>query len=106
MFTQKVLQELLRHHSLGQEDCVATILFQLLNELSEQLDRIELLLEKRQRIEAKQMKDIRLAMLSKLTGQLKHLEETHMGSITDLTAEVKALKQTLESTRSKFIGFE
>jgi hypothetical protein len=106
MFTQKVLQELLRHYSLGQEDCVSTILFQLLNELSEQLDRIELLLEKRQRIEAKQMKDIRLAMLSKLTGQLKHLEETHMGSITDLTAEVKALKQTLESTRSKFIGFE
>jgi hypothetical protein len=106
MFTQKVLQELLRHYSLGQEDCVSTILFQLLNELSEQLDRIELLLEKRQRIEAKQMKDIRRAMLSKLTGQLKHLEETHMGSITDLTAEVKALKQTLESTRSKFIGFE
>jgi hypothetical protein len=106
MFTQKVLQELLRHYSLGQEDCVSTILFQLFNQLSERLDRIEALLEKRQRIEAKQMKDVRRAMLSKVEGQLKHLEETHANTITDLTAEVKAVKQTLESTRSKFIGFE
>jgi hypothetical protein len=106
MFTQKVLQELLRHHSLGQEDCVSTILFQLFNQLTERLDRIEELLEKRQRIEAKQMKDVRRAMLSKVEGQLRHLEETHMTTITDLTAEVKAVKQTLESTRSKFIGFE
>jgi hypothetical protein len=45
-------------------------------------------------------------MLAKVERQLKHLERVHIGTITDLTAEVKVVKQTLENTKSKFIGFE
>jgi hypothetical protein len=106
MLTQKVLQSLLLHHSLGHDDCPALALFQLLNEVVERLEHIEALLENRQQAELRQMKNVRQAMLSKVERQLKHLEQVHVGTITDLTAEVKAVKQTLENTKSKFIGFE
>jgi ElaB/YqjD/DUF883 family membrane-anchored ribosome-binding protein len=100
------MQELLFHYSLGQQSYSSTALFHLLNDLSERLDRIEALLEKRQRSDSHQLKEVKRAMLSKLESQLNHLEKTHQSTITDLTAEVKAVKQTLEDTKSKFIGFQ
>ena len=106
MLTQKTIQELLLHYSLGQQSSPSVIVLHSLNELSERLDRIEALLEKRQRSEAHQLKEVKKAMLTKVAGQLSHLEKTHLATITDLTAEVKAVKQTLESAKSKFIGFQ
>ena len=106
MLTQKLLEELLFHHSLGQQSCPSAVLFHSLNELSERLARIEALLEKRQRTEKHQLKEVKRAMLSKVENHLNHLEKTHQATITDLTAEVKAVKQTLENAKSKFIGFQ
>jgi hypothetical protein len=100
------MQELLFHYSLGQQSCSLAILFHSLNELSERLDRIEVLLEKRQRSDRHQLKEVKQAMLSKVESQLNHLEKTHQATITDLTAEVKAVKQTLENAKSKFVGFQ
>lgn len=45
-------------------------------------------------------------MLNKVEKQLRHIEETHAKTFTEVTAELKAVKQTLESTKSKFIGFQ
>jgi hypothetical protein len=81
-------------------------LLQVLNQLVERLDNIEALLEKRQHTETHQIREVKRAMLARVTGQLNHLEKTHLTTITDLTAEVKAVKQTLENAKSKFIGFE
>ena len=106
MLTHKTMQELLFHYSLGQQSCSSAILFYSLNELSERLDRIEALLEKRHRSDSHQLKEVKRAMLSKVESQLNHLEKTHQTTITDLTAEVKAVKQTLENAKSKFIGFQ
>jgi len=106
MLTHKTMQELLFHYSLGQHSCSSAILFHSLNELSERLDRIEVLLEKRQRSDRHQLKEVKQAMLSKVESQLNHLEKTHQATITDLTAEVKAVKQTLENAKSKFVGFQ
>jgi hypothetical protein len=106
MLTQKIIQELLLHYSLGQQGSLSVILLQSLNDLNERLDRMEALLEKRQQTEAHQFKEVKRAMLTKVAGQLNHLEKTHLATITDLTAEVKAVRQSLESTKSKFIGFE
>ena len=106
MLTQKVLQSLLLHHSLGHDDCSTVALFQLLSDIAEHLEHIEVLLEHRKETDIKQMKNVRQAMLTKVERQLKHLEETHMSTISNLTAEVKAVKETLENTKSKFIGFE
>ncbi len=106
MLTQKVLQSLLLHHSLGHDDCSTVVLFQLLSDIAEHLEHIESLLEHRKQTETRQMKNVRQAMLSKVERQLKHLEDTHMSTINNLTAEVKAVKEILENTKSKFIGFE
>jgi esterase/lipase len=106
MLTQKVLQSLLLHHSLGHDDCSTVVLFQLLSDIAEHLEHIESLLEHRKQTETRQMKNVRQAMLSKVERQLKHLEDTHMSTINNLTAEVKAVKETLENAKSKFIGFE
>jgi esterase/lipase len=106
MLTQKVLQSLLLHHSLGHDNCSTVVLFQLLSDIPEHLENIESLLEHRKETETRQMKNVRQAMLSKVERQLKHLEETHMSTINNLTAEVKAVKKTLENAKSKFIGFE
>jgi hypothetical protein len=106
MFTQKTLQDLILHHSLEHQSCSVVVLLQVLNQVTERLDNIEALLEKRQKIETHQMKDVKRAMLSKIEAQLSHLEKTHFSTINDLTAEVKAVKQTLENAKSKFIGFE
>jgi hypothetical protein len=100
------MQELLFHYSLGQQSCSVAILFHSLNELSKRLDRIEALLEKRQRSDRHQLKEVKQAMLSKVENQLNHLEKTHQTTIADLTAEVKAVKQTLENAKSKFLGFQ
>jgi hypothetical protein len=106
MLTQKVLQSLLLHYSLGHDDCSTVALFQLLSDIAEHLENIEALLEHRKETDARQIKNVRQAMLSKVEPQLKHLEETHMSTINNLTAEVKAVKETLENSKSKFIGFE
>ena len=106
MFTQKTLQDLILHHSLEHQGCSVDVLLQALNQLTERLDNIEALLEKRQKAEAYQMKEVKRAMLSKIAGQLSHLEKTHFNTINDLTAEVKAVKQALENAKLKFIGFE
>jgi len=106
MFTQKTLQDLILHHSLEHQGCSVVVLLQALNQVTERLDNIEALLEKRQKVETYQMKEVKRAMLSKIAGQLNHLEKTHSNTINDLTAEVKAVKQALESAKSKFIGFE
>ncbi len=106
MLTHKTMQELLFHYSLGQQSCSVAILFHSLNELSKRLDRIEALLEKRQRSDRHQLKEVKQAMLSKVENQLNHLEKTHQTTIADLTAEVKAVKQTLENAKSKFLGFQ
>jgi esterase/lipase len=106
MLTQKVLQSLLLHHSLGHDDCSTVVLFQLLSDIAEHLENIEALLEHRKQTDTRQMKNVQQAMFSKVKRQLKHLEETHMSTISNLTAEVKAVKETLENAKSKFIGFE
>ncbi len=106
MFTQKTLQDLILHYSLEHQGCSVVVLLQVLNQVTECLDNIEALLEKRQKIETYQMKEVKRAMLSKIEAQLSHLEKTHFNTINDLTAEVKAVKQALENAKSKFIGFE
>lgn len=106
MLTQKVLQDLLLHYSLEQEDKASSVLVHLLSQLTERLDRIEVLLEKRQVVEVNQFKSVQRSMLSKVEKQLRHIEETHAKTFTEVTAELKAVKQTLESTKSKFIGFQ
>jgi hypothetical protein len=106
MLTQKRLQELLLHQTLGQQDFAVVILLQSFNEITERLEKIESLLEKRQRVGKHQMKEVRQAMLAKVENQLTHLERMHQASISDLKVEVKSMKQALENTKSKFIGFE
>jgi hypothetical protein len=106
MLTQKVLQDLLLHYSLEQEDKASSVLVHLLSQLTERLERIEVLLEKRQVVEVNQFKSVQRSMLSKVEKQLRHIEETHAKTFTEVTAELKAVKQTLESTKSKFIGFQ
>jgi len=105
MLTQKLLKELLFHHSSNHEECSMAVLLHLLKELSEKLDRVEALLEKRQVVEVNQFKNVQRSMLSKVEKQLRHIEETHSSTFTSLSTELKSIKQTLETTRSKFIGF-
>ena len=106
MLTQKLLEELLFHHSSNPSEGSTTVLLHVLKDLSEKLDRIEALLEKRQKNDAKQFKDVQRSMLNKVEKQLRHLEETHTSTFTSLTTELKSVKQTLESARSNFIGFQ
>jgi GTPase involved in cell partitioning and DNA repair len=106
MLTQKVLQDLLLHYSLEQEGSASSVLVHLLNQLTERLERIEELLEKRQIVEVNQFKTVQRSMLNKVEKQLRHIEETHAKTFSEVTAELKGVKQTLESTKSKFIGFE
>jgi hypothetical protein len=105
MLTQKLLEELLFHHSSNHEECSMAVVLHLLKELSEKLDRVEALLERRQQVDAKQFKDVQRSMLKKVEEQLRHLEETHTSTLTSLSTELKSVKQSLESARSKFIGF-
>jgi CRISPR/Cas system type I-B associated protein Csh2 (Cas7 group RAMP superfamily) len=105
MLTQKVLEELLFHHSSNHEECSMAVVLHLLKELSEKLDRVEALLERRQQVDAKQFKDVQRSMLNKVEKQLRHLEETHTSTLTSLSTELKSVKQSLESAQSKFIGF-
>jgi hypothetical protein len=105
MLTQKLLEELLFHHSSNHEECSMVVLLHLLKELSEKLDRVEALLERRQQVDAKQFKNVQRSMLNKVEKQLRHLEETHTSTLTDLSTELKSVKQSLENARSKFIGF-
>jgi wyosine [tRNA(Phe)-imidazoG37] synthetase (radical SAM superfamily) len=106
MLTQKVLQDLLLHYSLEQEGSASSVLVHLLNQLTERLERIEELLEKRQIVEVNQLKTVQRSMLNKVEKQLRHIEETHAKTFSEVTVELKAVKQTLESTKSRFIGFE
>jgi hypothetical protein len=106
MLTQKGLQELLLHQTLGQQDFAVLMLLQSLNEITERLEKIENLLEKRERLGKHQMKEVRQAMLAKVENQLTHLEKMHQASMSDLKVEVKSMKQALENTKSKFIGFQ
>jgi hypothetical protein len=105
MLTQKLLEELLFHHSSNHEECSMAVLLHLLKDLSEKLDRVEALLEKRQVVEVNQFKNVQRSRLSKVEKQLRHIEETHSSTFTSLSTELKSIKQTLETTRSKFIGF-
>jgi CRISPR/Cas system type I-B associated protein Csh2 (Cas7 group RAMP superfamily) len=105
MLTQKLLEELLFHHSSNHEECSMAVVLHLLKDLSEKLDRVEALLERRQQVDTKQFKDVQRSMLNKVEKQLRHLEETHTSTLTDLSTELKSVKQSLESARSKFIGF-
>ena len=105
MLTQKLLEELLFHHSSNHEECSMAVLLHLLKDLSEKLDRVEALLEKRQVVEVNQFKNVQRSMLSKVEKQLRHIEETHNSTFTSLSTELKSIKQTLETARSKFIGF-
>jgi CRISPR/Cas system type I-B associated protein Csh2 (Cas7 group RAMP superfamily) len=105
MLTQKLLEELLFHHSSNHEECSMAVVLHLLKELSEKLDRVEALLERRQQVDAKQFKDVQRSMLNKVEKQLRHLEQTHTSTLTDLSTELKSVKQSLENARSKFIGF-
>jgi hypothetical protein len=105
MLTQKLLEELLFHHSSNHEECSMAVVLHLLKELSEKLDRVEALLERRQQVDAKQFKDVQRSMLNKVEKQLRHLDETHTSTLTDLSTELKSVKQSLENARSKFIGF-
>jgi CRISPR/Cas system type I-B associated protein Csh2 (Cas7 group RAMP superfamily) len=105
MLTQKLLEELLFHHSSNHEECSMAVVLHLLKELSEKLDRVEALLERRQQVDAKQFKDVQRSMLNKVEKQLRHLEETHTSTLTGLSTELKSVKQSLENARSKFIGF-
>ena len=106
MLTQKVLQDLLLHYSLEQEGSASSVLVHLVNQLTERLEHIEALLEKRQIVEVDQFGTVQRSMLKKVEKQLRHIEETHAKTFTEVTAELKTLKQTLESTKSKFIGFQ
>ena len=106
MLTQKLLEELLFHHSSNHEECSMAVVLHVLKELSEKLDRVEALLEKRQRVDSRQFKNVQRSMLERVEKQLRHLEETHTSTFTDLSTELKSVKQTLESARSKFIGFQ
>ena len=106
MLTQKLLEELLFHHSSNPSEGSITVLLHVLKDLSEKLDRVEALLEKRQQVDAKQFKDVQRSMLNKVEKQLRHLEETHTTTFTSLSTELKSVKQTLESARSNFIGFQ
>jgi hypothetical protein len=105
MLTQKLLEELLFHHSSNHEECSMAVVLHLLKELSEKLDRVEALLERRQQADAKHFKNVQRSMLDKVEKQLRHLEETHTSTLTSLSTEVKSVKQSLETARSKFIGF-
>jgi len=105
MLTQKLLEELLFHHSSNHEECSMAVVLHLLKELSEKLERVEALLEKRQQVDAKQLKDVQRSMLNKVEKQLRHLEETHTSTFTGLSTELKSVKESLENARSKFIGF-
>jgi len=106
MFTQKLLQELLLHYSLEQQDSTSVVLICWLNEISERIQKIEALLEKRQRTELHQVKEVKRAMLEKVENQLNHIERTHVNTISELTEELKGIKKMLETTKSKFMGFQ
>ena len=106
MLTQKLLEELLFHHSSNPSEGSMAVLLHVLKDLSEKLDRVEALLEKRQRVDSRQLKNVQRSMLERVEKQLRHLEETHTSTFTDLSTELKSVKQTLESARSKFIGFQ
>jgi uncharacterized protein with von Willebrand factor type A (vWA) domain len=106
MLTQKLLEELLFHHSSNPSEGSMTVLLHVLKDLSEKLDRVEALLEKRQVVEVNQFKSVQRSMLSKVEKQLRHIEETHSSTFTSLSTELKSIKQALESARSKFIGFQ
>jgi esterase/lipase len=105
MLTQKLLEELLFHHSSNHEECSIAVLLHVLKDLSEKLDRIEALLERRQQVDAKQLKNVQRSMLNKVEKQFRHLEETHTSTLTSLSNELKSVKESLENARSKFIGF-
>jgi hypothetical protein len=66
MLTQKLLEELLFHHSSNHEECSMAVVLHLLKELSEKLDRVEALLERRQQVDAKQFKNVQRSMLTRL----------------------------------------
>ena len=106
MLTHKLLEELLFHHSSNVSESSMAILLNVLKELSEKVDRLEALMEKRQRVDSRQFKNVQRSMLEKVEKQLRHLEETHNSTFIDLSKELKSVKETLESARSKFIGFQ
>ena len=105
MLTQKLLEELLFHHSSNPSEGSMIVLLHVLKDLSEKLDRVETLLEKRQQVDAKQLKNVQRSMLDKVEKQFRHLEETHNSTFTNLSTELKSVKESLENARSKFIGF-
>ena len=106
MLTQKLLEELLFHYSSNSSEGSTIVLLHVLKDLSEKLDRVEALLEKRQIVEVNQFKSVQRSMLSKVEKQLRHIEETHSTTFTSLSTELKSIKQTLETARSNFIGFQ
>lgn len=106
MLTQKLLQELLFHQSSNASEGSIGLLLNVLKDLSEKVDRLEALLEKRQRIDSREFKNVQRSLLEKVEKQLRHIEETHTSSFTNLSTELKSVKETLESARSKFIGFQ
>jgi hypothetical protein len=106
MLTQKLLEQLLFHDSSNISEGKMALLLQVIKDLAEKIDRLEALLEKRQRIDSRQFKNVQRSMLEKVEKQLRHIEETHTSSFTDLSTELKSVKQALESARSKFIGFQ
>jgi TPP-dependent pyruvate/acetoin dehydrogenase alpha subunit len=106
MLTHKLLEELLFHHSSNVPESSLAVLLNVLKELSEKIDRLEALLEKRQRVDSRQFKNVQRSMLEKVEKQLRHLEETHSSTFTDLSKELKSVKEILENARSKFIGFQ
>ena len=106
MLTQKLLEELLFHYSSNPSEGSMTVLLHVLKDLSEKLDRVEALLEKRQVVEVNQFKSVQRSMLSKVEKHLRHIEETHAKTFTEVTTELREVKQTLENTKSKFIGFK
>jgi esterase/lipase len=105
MLTQKLLEELLFHHSSNHEECSMAVVLHVLKDLSEKLDRVEALLERRQQVDAKQLKNVQRSMLNKVEKQFRHLEETHTSTLTSLSNELKSVKESLDNARSKFIGF-
>ncbi len=106
MLTHKLLEELLFHHSSNVSESSMAVLLNVLKDLSEKVDRLEALLDKRQRINSKQLKNVQRSLLEKVEKQLRHIEGTHTSSFTNLSTELKSVKETLESARSKFIGFQ
>jgi hypothetical protein len=92
MFTQKTLQDLILHHSLEHQSCSVVVLLQALNQVTERLDNIEALLEKRQKVETYQMKEVKRAMLSKIAGQLNHLEKTHFNTIVRIQVRATSIR--------------